>query len=94
MDTLDDTVDTADIIHAIDTFDDVKSVNSVDNVSSVNSVHSVYNVHNDAAAREAGRGLILGIVVPEKSNIWKIMQQHSQFSRPWKVRKSENRATN
>ena len=57
-----DTVDTADIVHTVDTLDIVKSVNSVDNVSSVNSVHNVHNASNDAAAREAGRDLIFGIV--------------------------------
>ena len=54
-----DTVDTSDIVLTVDTLDNVKSVNSVDNVSSVNNVHNAYN---DAAARGAGRGLIIGIV--------------------------------
>ena len=55
-------MDIVEIVDSVDPLDNVKSVKSVDDVSSVNSVHNVHNVPNDAAAREAGRGLVMGIV--------------------------------
>ena len=52
----------ADIFHTVATLDNVESVNSVDNVSSVNTVHNVHNANDEAAARSAGRGVIVGSV--------------------------------